>query len=45
MDIPVPRPTNATPISNAIVAPVTTSRIRPDPICMLSPFLDLMSLD
>jgi hypothetical protein len=45
MDIPVPPLTSATPISHAIVAPVTTSRIRPDPICMLSPFLDLKSLD
>src|SRR5438874_6843420 len=40
MDIPVPPLTNATPISNAIVAPAATSRIRPDPICMVSPFLD-----
>jgi hypothetical protein len=45
MDIPVPLLTNATPISPAIVAAVTTSLIRPDPICMLSPFLGLMSLD
>jgi hypothetical protein len=45
MDIPVPPVTNATPISHAIVAPVTTSLIRLDPICMCSPFLGLMSLD
>jgi hypothetical protein len=39
MDIPVPPLTNATQISHAIVAPVTTSPIRRDPSCMLSPFL------
>src|SRR3954451_6257733 len=37
MDIPVPALTNATPISHTIAAPATTSRIRLDPICMLSP--------
>src|SRR5438093_827065 len=45
VDIPVPPPTNATPNSHTIVAPVTTNLIRLDPICMLSPFLGLMSLD
>jgi len=45
IDIPVPPLTNATPISHAIVAPVTTSLIPRDPICMLSPFAGLMSLD
>src|SRR2546425_9033740 len=45
VDIPVPPLTNATPISHAIVDPVTTSLIRLDPTCMLSPFLGLMSLD
>jgi hypothetical protein len=45
MDIPVPPLTSATPISHAIVAPLTTSLIRLDPICIVSPFLGLMSLD
>jgi hypothetical protein len=45
VDTPAPLLTNATPISHAIVAPVTTSLIRPDPIRMLSPFLGVISLD
>jgi hypothetical protein len=45
VDTPTPLLTNATPISHAIVAPVTTSLIRLDPTCMLSPFLGLISLD
>jgi hypothetical protein len=39
VDIPVPRVTNATPISHSIVAAATASLIRFDPICMVSPFL------
>ena len=45
VDTPTPLLTNATPISHAIVAPVTTSLSSLDPICMLSPFLGLISLD
>jgi hypothetical protein len=45
VDIPVPRVTNATPISHTIVAAATAILIRLDPIRMLSPFLSLMSLD
>jgi hypothetical protein len=37
MDIPVPPLITATQISHAIVAAATTSLIRLDPICMLSP--------
>jgi hypothetical protein len=37
--------TNVTLTSHTIVAPVTTSLIRLDPICMLSPLLGHMSLD
>jgi hypothetical protein len=39
VDTPTPLLTNATPISHAIVAPVTTSLIRFDPNCISSPFL------
>ena len=45
VDTPPPLLANATPISHAIVAAVTTSLTRLDPTCMLSPFLGPISLD